>query len=105
MYVILFVYVRTASMGINHIITKGGRLRKGGGRKMSGISRYEKAALALTAAFLLFTAGWFLAGQGSAAPYEVTTARSAQEQGPLPRPEEDGGQDRPASLLEGRSSI
>lgn len=33
MYVILFVYVRTASMGINHIITKGGRLRKGGGKK------------------------------------------------------------------------
>lgn len=68
---------------------------------MSGISRYEKAALALTAAFLLFTAGWFLAGQGSAAPYEVTTARSAQEQGALSQPEEEGEAGRPDSLLEG----
>ena len=29
---------------------------------MAGISRFEKGVLALTAGFVLFTGGWFLAG-------------------------------------------
>lgn len=68
---------------------------------MAGISRYEKVTLALTAAFLLFTGGWFLSGQRSATPYEVTTARSGQEapaSAPAAQPEQDG---TPDSLLEG----
>lgn len=68
---------------------------------MAGISRYEKIALGLTAAFLLFTGGWFLSEQHSAAPYEVTTARAAVEE-PLPgQAEGSEGEDRPDSLLEG----
>ena len=40
---------------------------------MTGISRYEKWVLGLTAAFLLFTGGYFLAGQNRAATFEVLT--------------------------------
>ena len=67
---------------------------------MAGISRYEKAVLGLTAAFLLFTGGWFLDRQNAAAPYEVTTAQSGVEephQSELP----SASQSRPDSLLEG----
>ena len=46
---------------------------------MAGISRYEKAALGLTAAFLLFTGGWFYARQSAAQPYTVTVSQSAPE--------------------------
>ena len=71
------------------------------GIKMAGISRYEKAVLALTAAFLLFTGGWFLAKQNAAAPYEVSTsgnrtqlpAASATEEEPV----------RPDSLMDGET--
>ena len=53
---------------------------RAGGRKMAGISRYEKAALGLTAAFLLFTGGWFYARQSAAQPYTVTVSQSAPEE-------------------------
>ena len=70
---------------------------------MAGISRYEKAALGLTAAFVLFTGGWFLARQHMAQPYQVITASSAGQpaesaSSPLP---EQSVQERPESLLEG----
>ena len=35
---------------------------------MAGISAYEKIILAATAGFVLFTGGWFLAGQSRAEP-------------------------------------
>jgi competence protein ComEA len=67
---------------------------------MSGISRYEKAVLGVTAAFVLFTGGWFLREQQVSAPYEVTTVRSAVEE-VLPESEEEQASETPDSLLEG----
>lgn len=69
---------------------------------MAGISRYEKAVLALTAAFLLFTGGWFLAKQNASTPYKVSTAQNRMEEAPASSAptEEDG---RPDSLLEGET--
>ena len=66
---------------------------------MAGISRYEKAALGLTAAFLLFTGGWFYARQSAAQPYTVTVSQSAPEESPAPAA--SGSEERPDSLLEG----
>ena len=72
---------------------------------MAGISRYEQVALGLTAAFVLFTGGWFLARQSDAQPYQVTTAQ------PVPQEQknetvvsvqsEASQEERPDSLLEG----
>lgn len=72
---------------------------------MAGISRYEQVALGLTAAFVLFTGGWFLARQSDAQPYQVTTAQ------PVPQEQKDetvvsvqpeaSQEERPDSLLEG----
>ena len=39
------------------------------------MSQYEKVILGVTAAFLLFTGGWFLSQSRSAVPYEVTASR------------------------------
>ena len=70
---------------------------------MSGISRYEKVVLGLTAAFLLFTGGWFLGRQNAASPYEVTTAQNGTAEDPaqsmLPSESVSG----PDSLLEGET--
>lgn len=66
---------------------------------MAGISRYEKAVLALTAGFVLFTGGWFLAGRSAAEPYVVTTSAPAVE--PVEQEPETSGENRPDSLLEG----
>ena len=65
---------------------------------MAGISRYEKSVLGLTAAFLLFAGGWFLAGQNRAEPYQVTTLRSGEGAAASAEPGED---QRPDSLLDG----
>ena len=67
---------------------------------MAGISRFEKGVLALTAGFVLFTGGWFLAGQGTPEPYTVT-AEAVQEEPAAPDPalEETGEDGRPDSLL------
>ncbi|MFQ9480492.1 MAG: hypothetical protein ACLR1K_00205 [Oscillospiraceae bacterium] len=43
---------------------------------MAGISRYEAAALGLTAAFVFFTAGWFFASRTASDPYTVTVQHS-----------------------------
>ena len=67
---------------------------------MTGISRYEKAVLGLTAAFLLFTGGWFLARQNTAAPYEVTTTQTVRPQTEA-APSASGEESRPDSLMEG----
>lgn len=67
---------------------------------MAGISRYEKIVLGMTAAFLLFTGGWFLARQNVSAPYEVTATRGAEgTEGSISsaQPVEEG---YPDSLLE-----
>ena len=72
---------------------------------MAGITRYEQAALGLTAAFVLFTGGWFLARQSDAQPYQVTTTQSASaEQGredASALPAGASEEERPDSLLEG----
>lgn len=65
---------------------------------MAGISRYEKVVLGLTAAFLLFTGGWFLARQNAAAPYQVTTTQAVRPQADASASGEAG---RPDSLMEG----
>lgn len=65
---------------------------------MAGISRYEKVVLGLTAAFLLFTGGWFLAGQNAAAPYQVTTTQAVRPQADA---SDSGEAGRPDSLMEG----
>ena len=44
---------------------------------MAGISRYEAAALGLTAAFVLFTGGWFFASQTQGEPYTVIVQQAA----------------------------
>ena len=41
---------------------------------MADLPRYEKWALLLTAGFVLFTGGWFLAGHSSPEPYTITAA-------------------------------
>ena len=68
---------------------------------MAGISRYEKAVLALTAGFVLFTGGWFLAGRATAEPYVVTTSVPAAE--PVEQEMATSGEGRPDSLLEGET--
>lgn len=68
---------------------------------MAGISRYEKLVLGLTAAFLLFTGGWFLSEQHASAPYEVTAARSAAEERLPQQAGSSEAGERPDSLLEG----
>lgn len=68
---------------------------------MAGISRYEKAVLGVTAAFLLMTGGWFFSGHSTGVPYEVVTEHSAEGtsvSSQSKRPEESK---RPDSLAEG----
>ena len=66
---------------------------------MAGISRYEKRVLALTAAFLLFTGGWFLAKQNASTPYEVNTSGNRTEVPAFSVADE--ADDRPDSLMDG----
>lgn len=66
---------------------------------MAGISRYEKRVLGLTAAFLLFTGGWFLAKQNEAEPYQVTVEQTGAGQSVDPSAESKP--ERPDSLMEG----
>ncbi len=64
-----------------------------------GLSRYERGALGLTAAFALFTGGFFLARRASPAPYQVQVSQNAPvEEVSQGRP---AGEGRPDSLLEG----
>ena len=68
---------------------------------MSGISRFEKGILLLTAGFVLFTVGWFLAKQNPSEPYTVTVGTSDPE-APVPTPAQEetaANGERPDSLL------
>ena len=66
---------------------------------MAGMTRYERIVLGMTAAFLLFTGGWFLGNQNRSASYQVTTVR--QEQQDTAEQPEQNGPERPDSMLEG----
>lgn len=67
---------------------------------MAGISRFEKGVLLLTAGFVLFTGGWFLAGQNTSEPYTVTVSAPQEPSAPDPAPEEAPAEgERPDSLL------
>ena len=69
---------------------------------MAGISRYEAAALGLTAAFVLFTAGWFFAGQTESEPYTVTVQQAAVSDASSSAAQPETADTRqPDSLLEG----
>ena len=70
---------------------------------MAGISRYEAAALGVTAAFVLFTAGWFFAGQTESEPYTVTVQQAAVSDAAssAAQPEAAQQSQQPDSLLEG----
>lgn len=70
---------------------------------MAGISRYEQVVLGLTAAFVLFTGGWFLARKSVSQPYEVVTSQPvSQEEETKPAASSAASEaDKPDSLLEG----
>ena len=68
---------------------------------MRDISRFDKVILLLTAGFVLFTGGWFLAQRSAAQPYQVTAAPNDREE---PQETEKGSSSfggRPDSLLPG----
>lgn len=69
---------------------------------MAGISRYEAAALGLTAAFVLFTAGWFFASHTQSEPYTVTVQQAADSaSSSAAQPQDTSARQQPESLLEG----
>lgn len=68
---------------------------------MAGISRYEAAALGLTAAFVLFTGGWFLASHTQSEPYTVTVQQAAAPASSSVQPAAEANSGTPESLLEG----
>ena len=68
---------------------------------MAGISRFEKGVLLLTAGFVLFAGGWFLAGTSSPEPYTITVS-SQESEPPAPDPaleNKPASGERPDSLL------
>ena len=69
---------------------------------MAGISRFEAAALGLTAAFVLFTGGWFFASQTQGEPYTVTVQQAAVSSSASQADTSAASQSsQPESLLEG----
>lgn len=68
---------------------------------MAGISRYEAAALGLTAAFVLFTGGWFFSSRTQSEPYTVTVQQAAASDASSPVQDASAEDSRPESLLEG----
>ncbi len=69
------------------------------------LSRLEKGAVGLTAAFALVTGGWFLRERAAPVPYQVQVSQSAPAQAPPASSESVRGlpaaQSRPETLLEG----
>lgn len=65
---------------------------------MTGISKFEKVILLITALFFLLSAGWFVSQSNSAEEYRITTLLSGEETADSKTPEADGW---PESLLEG----
>lgn len=70
------------------------------GGKMSGISRFERYILLISAGTLLFTAGWFAARHFMVTPYTIVVEKKEQETDSLPVTE-DETQKQPESMLEG----
>ena len=68
---------------------------------MADLPRYEKWALLLTAGFILFTGGWFLAGHSSPEPYTITAAHPGSSASLQPAASGSMDESRPDSLLEG----
>lgn len=68
---------------------------------MADLPRYEKWALLLTAGFILFTGGWFLAGHSSPEPYTITAAHPGSSASLQPAASGSMDGSRPDSLLEG----
>ena len=68
---------------------------------MAGISRYEAAALGLTAAFVFFTAGWFFASRTASDPFTVTVQHSQSTAVSSAAQTQTGESSQPESLLEG----
>lgn len=68
---------------------------------MADLPRYEKWALLLTAGFILFTGGWFLAGHNSPEPYTITAAHPGSSASLQPAASGSMDESRPDSLLEG----
>lgn len=68
---------------------------------MADLPRYEKWALLLTAGFILFTGGWFLAGHSSPEPYTFTAAHPGSSASLQPAASGSMDGSRPDSLLEG----
>lgn len=105
MYVILVMYVKLVLVRLNptyYDYNKGwASLQEQEGRKMAGISRYEKMVLAMTAAFLLATGGWFFARQSTGTSYEVVTQRSSEELPLSSHSEQPEENKNPDSLTEG----
>ena len=66
---------------------------------MAGLSRFERYTLLLTAGFVLFTSGWFLAQQGQPEPYTVIT--ETQPEPSLEASPSETDSSWPESLLEG----
>ncbi len=68
------------------------------------LSRMEKGAAGLTAAFVLVTGGWFLRERAAPVPYQVQVSQSApaaSRELPVPEPPEE--ETRPETLLEGET--
>ncbi len=68
---------------------------------MRDISRFDKVILLLTAGFVLFTGGWFLAQRSAAQPYQVTAARNDREESQETEKGSSSFGGRPDSLLPG----
>ena len=68
---------------------------------MRDISRFDKVILLLTAGFVLFTGGWFLAQRSAAQPYQVTAARNDREEPQETEKASSSFGGRPDSLLPG----
>jgi len=71
------------------------------------LSRLEKGAVGLTAAFILVTGGWFLRERSAPVPYQVQVSQSAPASSSeaargslVPEPAEES---RPETLLEGET--
>ena len=94
---------KRAPAGRMHLIiaNRAGPRKGEGGENMAGLSNYEKAVLALTAGFVLFTGAWFWSQNRAQGDYQVTTLPRQQEL--VPSDGEDGEDDWPDSLLPGET--
>ena len=70
-------------------------------RKASGISKYEKAVLLMTAGFFLLVGGWFWSEQTKAKPYQVMVLEPQNVEPELPAPSAPEREAIPDSLIEG----